>query len=130
MNITALKQTLKLKFVVGVAGGSSAAVDLAKVKEETKEADATVRLLEFCRLANVSVVQNTKSRAATGYKDNSGCYHPMYRYGITQILKLFCPPNVEKLRCCGTVFELADLRYHVLKVHDAKMKVEPSISPV
>lgn len=119
-----------MKFVVGVTGGSSSVVKLAEVKEETKEAGFTIRVLEFCRLANVSVAQNTKSRAAVGYKDNSGGYHPMYRYGITQILKLFCPPNVEKLQCCGRVYELDALRYHVLKIHDAKMKVEPSISPV
>jgi len=113
-----------------MAGGSSAVAELPKVKEETKEADATIRVLEFCRVANVCVAQNTKARAATDYKDNSGSYHPMYRYGITQILKLFCPPSVEKLQCCDRIFELDALRSHILKIHDSKMKVEPSISPV
>lgn len=48
-------------------------------------------LQDFCRQANIAVSQNTKNRAGTGYKDNDGNFHPMYRYGISQILKLYCP---------------------------------------
>merc|ERR1712071_149677 len=93
--------------------------------------DATGRLLEFCRLANLSVAQNTKSRANHGFKDNAGNYHPMCRYGISQILKLFCPAGVERLRCCGRVYELSSLKNHVVKVHhDSKSRLEPSISPL
>merc|ERR1712071_718383 len=113
------KQNLSSNVVEAIDGG----------KEELD--DATGRLLEFCRLANLSVAQNTKSRANHGFKDNAGNYHPMYRYGISQILKLFCPAGVERLRCCGRVYELSSLKNHVVKVHhDSKSRLEPSISPL
>jgi hypothetical protein len=39
-------------------------------------------LLEFCRLVNISIWQNTKSRGSSGFKDDDGESHPMYRYAI------------------------------------------------
>lgn len=39
-------------------------------------------VIEFCQNANRAIGQNLKSRASTGYKDNNGRYHAMYRYGI------------------------------------------------
>jgi hypothetical protein len=33
-------------------------------------------------MANIATWQNTKERNASGFKDDSGAYHPMYRYGI------------------------------------------------
>lgn len=40
------------------------------------------QIKEFCRVANISVWQNTKARALTGHKDDEGRYNVMYRYGI------------------------------------------------
>lgn len=45
-------------------------------------AKSMAALLDFCRSANIAIGQNTKARASTGYKDDNGRYHAMYRYGI------------------------------------------------
>lgn len=52
---------------------------------------------EWCRLANISIEQNTKSRALSGYQDDQGDTSPMYRYGIVQMVKLYCPQGVIRL---------------------------------
>ena len=51
----------------------------------------TVR--EWCRLANISIDQNTKSRI--GFQDDLGDHSPIYRYGIVQMIKLYCPKGVS-----------------------------------
>jgi hypothetical protein len=51
------------------------AVDLSKDKN-------FLSLKEFCRLANISIWQNTKCRSRKGFKDDFGDYHTMYRVGI------------------------------------------------
>ncbi|XP_057379346.1 uncharacterized protein LOC130701400 isoform X2 [Daphnia carinata] len=97
-------------------------------KEKTSNA-----LLDFCRLANISTWHNTKARSATGYRDDNGDYHAMYRYGIGKAINLYCPPDVTHLRCCGKVFDLARLKTHVMQCHEANgqsNRTEPSISPV
>ena len=50
-------------------------------------------LQDFCRFTNIAITQNTKNRSGTGYKDDDGNFNAMYRYGISQILKLYCPPE-------------------------------------
>ncbi|KAK4036539.1 hypothetical protein OUZ56_028590 [Daphnia magna] len=99
-----------------------------EVKEKTSNA-----LLDFCRLANISTWHNTKARSATGYRDDNGDYHAMYRYGIGKAISLYCPPDVTHLRCCGKVYDLARLKTHVSHCHEANgqsNRTEPSISPV
>ena len=39
-------------------------------------------VMEFCRLLNTAIWQNTKERSMGGFRDDSGDYHAMYRYGI------------------------------------------------
>ena len=111
-------------------GSSHVTLESVKNERNGTSIEAAERVLEFCRLANVSIGQNTKNRSETGFKDDSGNYHVMYRYGIVQILKLFCPPEVEKLRCCGRVWSIVALRQHVLKTHERMVKCEPSLEPV
>ena len=50
---------------------------------------------EWCRLANISIDQNTKSRSLIGFRDDLGDHSPMYRYGIAQMIKLYCPKGVS-----------------------------------
>ena len=64
------------------AGTSSTALYASK---ETR-AKNLEEIKEFCRVANISVWQNTKGRSLTGYKDDEGNYHVMYRCGIAQVL--------------------------------------------
>ena len=54
-----------------------------------KDLDPT---LEFCRLVNTAIWQNTKERNTSGFKDDTGVYHPMYRYGIGLVSKNLIHP--------------------------------------
>ena len=48
--------------------------------------------LEFCRLANTAIWQKTQWRSTSGFKDDSGVYHPMYRYVIGLVTKNLIHP--------------------------------------
>ena len=111
---------------------------LAHLPKE-KDLDPT---LEFCRLVNTAIWQNTTERSTSGFKDDSGVYHPMYRYGIGLVTKnlihpilsvpLYCPTKVTHLKCCGKVFDLLGLKAHVSQCHEAGRpnRKQPSISPL
>jgi hypothetical protein len=118
-----------------------------------KDLDPT---LEFCRLVNTAIWQNTTERSTSGFKDDTGVYHPMYRYGIglvtknlihpilldydlhfmlivyRKLLDLYCPGKVTHLKCCGKVFDLLGLKAHVSQCHEAGRpnRKQPSISPL
>ena len=60
----------------------SIAKDVVSVPSE-KVREINIReVKEFCRLTNISIWQNTKERKMNGYRDDSGDYHAIYRYGI------------------------------------------------
>lgn len=65
---------------------SGAAITDLKTKDlvsvPSKKVANKREVMEFCRLLNISITQNTKERVMSGFRDNSGDYHAMYRYGI------------------------------------------------
>ena len=85
---------------------------------------------EFCRLMNIAINQNTKARSSSGYKDDGGFYHPMFRYGTAQILKLFAPSTLSKLKCCGKVMPLAGVRAHVQRKHEFEQDKEKTFMSI
>ena len=85
---------------------------------------------DFCRLASTAVTQNTKSRSHCGFRDDSGYYHAMYRYGIGQMVNLFAPAELARIRCCNKVYDLNGIKVHVTKVHDGtRQKSSARLSP-
>ena len=64
---------------------------LSSSSQPKKEPKVNMKdLRDFCRDANIAISQNTKSRGPR-FEDDNGHTKSMYRYGIAQILKLFCP---------------------------------------
>ena len=79
----------------------------------------------------MALSQNTNARRDTGFKDDKGFYHPIYRYNnISLMIKLYAPGSMTNLRCCNRVFSLQGIRTHVNKVHEGPNAKYPiSLAP-
>ncbi|XP_046445377.1 zinc finger protein 236-like isoform X1 [Daphnia pulex] len=116
--------------VASVAEGILTKAANVSAVDPSKE-NNVANLKEFCRLANIAMWQNTKCRTRNGCRDDNGDYHSMYRYGIGKILGLYCPADVTHLKCCGKVFDLREMKTHVIQYHKTGQpgRTKPSISP-
>ena len=74
---------------------TSGQLPLKKMSSCPKNLPSGMSIDEWCRLANISVEQNTKSRGLSDFRDDLGDYSPMYRYSIAQMIKLYCPKGVS-----------------------------------
>lgn len=72
-----VNEELERKVASFVAAKNFVSVPSKKVKETNIR-----EVMEFCRLLNTAIWQNTKERIMGGFRDDSGDYHAMYRYGI------------------------------------------------
>jgi hypothetical protein len=72
-----VNEELERKVASFVASKNFVSVPSKKVKETNIR-----EVMEFCRLLNTAIWQNTKERIMGGFRDDSGDYHAMYRYGI------------------------------------------------
>lgn len=70
-------EELERKVASFVAAKNFVSVPSKKVKETNIR-----EVMEFCRLLNTAIWQNTKERIMGGFRDDSGDFHAMYRYGI------------------------------------------------
>nr|CAH0106612.1 unnamed protein product [Daphnia galeata] len=122
-----VNEELERKVASFVAAKNFVSVPSKKVKETNIR-----EVMEFCRLLNTAIWQNTKERIMGGFRDDSGDYHAMYRYGISKIISLYCPPGVTLLKCCKKLFNLSELKAHVSQYHESGNagRTEPSISPL
>ena len=81
-----------MKAITGAGPSSSTSFSVSSTSSPAK---SSMTVEEWCRLANISTQQNTKSRAVNGFRDDDGEQSPMYRYGIAQMIKLYIPPGVS-----------------------------------